>query len=40
LQVAAFTQQRVSEFMWGWRMPMGGAHEPFWSRKFYLTGRH
>ena len=39
-QKDAFAAAGMSNFMWGWRMPMGGAHEPFWSMKLHLTGQH
>ena len=39
-QVRAFDSAAVSNFMWGWRMPQGGAHEAMWSLKFHLTGKH
>ena len=40
VQRAAFAEAGVAHFFWGWRMPMGGAHEATWSMKYTLSGVH
>ena len=40
VQKAAFDEANVGQFFWGWRMPMGGAHEATWSMKYILSSVH